>query len=111
MGTALLLTDQDERILAPGDAGIEQISLQHRIVLGHDRNDHRRVFGVLALVDGRRIGQDQGVELAESVGHGMTVEARGEFAGVRIRNGGCYSRYSNSWTMTDAKSAVSAIRW
>ena len=28
----------------PGDAGVEEFSLQHRIVLGEDRDDHGGIF-------------------------------------------------------------------
>src|SRR5215470_2594545 len=53
-------------------------------MLSHDRNDHGRVFRALALVDGRRIGRDQGVEFTEPVSHGTAIETRGEFTGVCI---------------------------
>jgi hypothetical protein len=52
-GDSLLLTDQHDPLLAPSDAGIEQISLWHGVVLRHDRDDHGRIFRALAVVDGR----------------------------------------------------------
>src|SRR5258707_3915763 len=80
----LFLADQDDQLLAAGDTGVEQVPLQHRIMLSHDWNYRGRVFRALALVNGRRIGRYQGVEFTESIGDGLGVEARGEFTGVGI---------------------------
>ena len=63
-GDRLLLANQNDEVLAPGDTGVEEIPLQHGVVLRHDRDDHGGIFGALALVDGRGIGWYQGVELA-----------------------------------------------
>ena len=54
--------------------------LQHRIVLDAERDHDGRVFRALALVDGRRIGQFQLIELAEAVDDGATIEVDSEFA-------------------------------
>ncbi len=80
-GDGLLLTDQNDQLLAPANAGIEQIPLQRRMVLP---DDHGQVFRALALVDGRGIGRHQCVELAEPVGDSAAVEAGGELAVVGI---------------------------
>ncbi len=64
----LLLTDQNDQLLAPANAGIEQIPLQHGIMLGRYRDDHSGVFRALTLMDGRGIGRHQRIELAEPVG-------------------------------------------
>src|SRR5258708_5326031 len=80
----LFLADQDDQLLTAGDTGVEQVPLQHRIMLSHDWNYHGRVFRALALVDGRRIGRDQCVKFTESIGHGTAIETRGEFTGVGI---------------------------
>src|SRR5208282_4247143 len=48
----LLLADENHEPLAAGEAGVEQISLQHWVVLGHDRDDHGGILRALALVDG-----------------------------------------------------------
>src|ERR1700730_8617621 len=77
-----LLADEDHEPLAASDAGVEEISLQHCVVLGEDRDDHGGIFGALALVDGGGIGGNQGVKLAEAVVHRAPVEARHEFARV-----------------------------
>src|SRR5271157_5123843 len=52
----LLLTDENQEPLAARNPGVEQISLQHRVVLGEDRDDHGGIFSALALVDGGGIG-------------------------------------------------------
>jgi len=43
-GDSLLLTDKHNQLLAAGDAGIEEISLQHGVMLGHDWNHNGRIF-------------------------------------------------------------------
>ena len=35
-------------------------------------------------MDGRRVGRHHGVEFAEAIGHGPTVEADGQLTGVRV---------------------------
>jgi hypothetical protein len=74
-GDGLLLADQHHEFLASGDAGVDQIPLQHGVVLGHDGNEHRCVFRSLALVDGHRVSGNERVEFAEPVGHGAAVKA------------------------------------
>src|ERR1700690_682173 len=66
----LLLADQDHEPLAASNAGIEEVSLQHSVVLGEDRDDHGGIFGALALVDGGGIGGNQRVKFAKAVGQG-----------------------------------------
>jgi len=73
-GDRLLLADQYHQPLATGNAGVQQVSLQHGVVLGQDGDDDGGVLGALALVNGRGVGGNQGVELAESVGDGAAVE-------------------------------------
>src|SRR5208282_1327560 len=80
----LLLADENHELLATGDASVEEIPLQHHVVLGQDGNDHGGIFGALALVDGGGIGGNQRVELAEAIGHRVSVEARHELARVGI---------------------------
>src|ERR1700730_12948151 len=80
----LALADQDHQALTPGDPGVEQITLQHGVVLGHDRDDHSRVFRALTLVYGRGVGRHQGVKLAEAIRDQAPLEAGGELAGVRV---------------------------
>jgi hypothetical protein len=78
------LADQHDKLLAPGDTGVEQVSLEHGVVLGHDGNDDRRVFGALAFVNGYSIGRDEGIEFTKSVADGSAVEADGQFAGGKV---------------------------
>ena len=40
---------QHHQPLAPSDGGVQQISLQHRVVLRRDRDDKGRIFRSLAL--------------------------------------------------------------
>src|SRR5580704_3183093 len=55
-GNRLALADEDNQSLSTGYAGIEQIALQHGVVLGQDRDNDRWIFGPLALVDRHGIG-------------------------------------------------------
>ena len=54
---------------------VEEISLQHRIVLGEDRDDHGGIFGALTLMDGGGVGGNKRVKLAKSVGQGAVIVA------------------------------------
>jgi hypothetical protein len=78
----LLLADQYHQPLAARDGGVEQVTLQHGVMLRQQRNDHRRIFRALALVDGHGVGRHQGVQLAEGVDNGTSVETGGELAVV-----------------------------
>src|ERR1700730_6685969 len=71
-------------LLASSDAGIEQISLQHGVVLRHDWDHHGRIFRALAFVDGRGVGRNQRVEFAKPVSDAAAVEAGGELAVIGI---------------------------
>src|SRR6516162_2950959 len=77
---SLFLSDQYDQMLAARNAGVEEVPLQHGIVLRQDRNHHRRIFGALALMNGCRISRYQHVEFAKSIGHGPTVKGSGELA-------------------------------
>ena len=70
----LLLADENHKPLATRHAGVEEISLQHYVVLGKDRDDYGGILGALALVDGGGIGGNQRVKLAEAVIHRAPVE-------------------------------------
>src|SRR5262245_48076175 len=54
-GNGLLLSDQHHQPLAPSDARIKEVPLQHGVMLRHDRNNHRRILRTLALMNGRRV--------------------------------------------------------
>src|ERR1700740_2523928 len=64
-----LLSDQHHKPLAACDASVEQVSLQHRVMLREYRDDHGGIFRTLAFVDRRGIGRRQHVEFAKSVSH------------------------------------------
>ena len=49
-------------------------------MLRRQRDHYRRVFRSLALVDRRRIGQHQLIELAEAVAHLAAIERDDKFA-------------------------------
>jgi len=84
MATAFLLSDHHDQSLAPGDPGVEQITLQHGVVLRHDRNYHSRVFRALALVDGCGVSRQQGVEFAEAISDKPLIEGRGKLAVIGL---------------------------
>ncbi len=52
---SLLLPNENDKPLASCDPGVEQITLQHCVVLRHHRNNRSRVFLALALVDARGV--------------------------------------------------------
>jgi hypothetical protein len=83
-GNRTFLTDQHHEALATRDSRVEQVPLQHGVVLGQDRDDDRGVFGPLALVDCRSIGGNQRDELAKAISDGTAVEAGIQFARVGI---------------------------
>ncbi len=83
-GNGLFLANQDDKPLTAGNAGIEQITLQHRVMLRHDGDHHGWVFRALALMDGRRVGRYQGAKVAEAIGDRTPVEPGDEFAVIRF---------------------------
>src|SRR6478736_4101309 len=81
---SLLLSDQYDELLAARDTHIEQVPLQHGVMLGEHRDDHGGIFRTLALVDGRSVGGHQHVELAKSVCDGPAIKAGNELARIGI---------------------------
>jgi hypothetical protein len=65
----LALADQDDQSFAPGDTRVQQIALQHRVVLRHDRDNDDRVFRALALMDRRGVSRHERVQFAKAIGH------------------------------------------
>src|SRR6516164_8306267 len=76
----LSLPDEHDEALATRHPRIDQISLQHRVMLRPQRDDYRRVFRALALVDCRRVGQHQLIELTKTICDFPIVEVDVEFA-------------------------------
>jgi hypothetical protein len=79
-GNRFLLSNQHDQFLAPGDPGVEQITLQHSVVLRHDRDYHGRVFRALALVNGCGVSRHQGVEFAEAISDKALVKGCGKLS-------------------------------
>src|SRR6516165_1709663 len=80
----LPLPDEDDEAFAARQAGVDQVPLQHRVVLGGQRNDHGRILRALALVDRYRVGKNQLVEFAKAVGDFTAVEIDDEFAFFQV---------------------------
>ena len=81
------LPDQHDQLLAAGHAGIGEVALQHRVVLGRQRYHHRRIFRALAFVDRCRIGERQLVEIAGAVADPPAVKVDLQLAGGGIEPG------------------------
>src|ERR1700691_1273276 len=54
---------------AAGDAGVEEVSLQHGIMLGRNADYPGWILRTLALMDSDGISGDQGVKFTEAIGH------------------------------------------
>src|SRR6267378_2644633 len=79
-----LLADQHDQLLAARDAGVEEVPLQHGVVLGHHRDDDGGVLRALAFVNRRSIGRHQRVECAKAVSNGTAVKAGRKLARLRV---------------------------
>src|SRR5271165_86889 len=80
----LPLPDEHHQALPARHARIDQVPLQHWVVLRRQRDDHSRVFRPLALVDCCRIGQHQLIELAKAVSNFATLEVDAELAFLHV---------------------------
>src|SRR5438105_1524359 len=58
---------QYDESFGPGDAGVEQVALEHHPRAGGERDDDGGVFAALGAVDGDRVGVGQLVEFVEAV--------------------------------------------
>ena len=58
---------QDEEFLGAGDAGVEQVALQHHPGCGGEGDDDGGVFAALGAVDGDGVGVGEFVEFSEVV--------------------------------------------
>ena len=65
----LTLADQNDQSFAAGDTRVQQIALQHGVVLRHDRDNDGRVFRALALMDRRGVSRHQRVQFAKAKGN------------------------------------------
>ena len=67
LGECAAGSGQDEELFGAGDAGVEQVALQHHPGGGGERDDHRGVFTALGAVDGDGVGVGEFVEFGEVV--------------------------------------------
>lgn len=63
----LALPHDDDEALAPGDGRIDEVPDEHRVMLRRQHDHHGGVFRTLRLVDHRRIGRNERVQLAKGV--------------------------------------------
>jgi len=63
----LALPDDDDEPLAPRHRGVDEVSREHRVMLGRDSDHHRGIFRALRLVDRRRICRNECVEFAKRI--------------------------------------------
>src|SRR6266851_4643740 len=76
----LPLSDEHHQTFAARHPRVDQVPLQHRIVLRRHRDDHGRMFRTLALVDRRRVSKNQLIELTKAVGDLAALEIDSELA-------------------------------
>src|ERR1035437_5648828 len=79
-GHRLLLADQNNQLLTACHSGVEQVPLQHGVVLRQYGDDDGGILRALAFVNCRSVSRHQRVELAEAVCDGAAVETSGELA-------------------------------
>src|SRR4030081_3035108 len=79
-----LLADQHDQLLAARDAGVEEVPLQHGVVLGHHRDDDGGVLRALAFVNRRSIGRHQRIEFTKAVSSGRAVNAGRKLARLGV---------------------------
>src|ERR1700758_3901145 len=80
----LSLPDEHHEALATRHPRIDQISLQHRVMLRRQRDDHGGVFRALALMNCRRVGEHQLIELAKAIGDFAAIEVDVKLAFLQI---------------------------
>ena len=59
------VADDDDEAFGAGDGGVEDVALEHEVVLGGDGQDERGVFAALGFVDGDGVGEAEVVEVVE----------------------------------------------
>lgn len=85
-GEGFGLADDDDEFAPAGDAGVEQVSLEHDVLLGGEGNDNVGKLGALGFVDGYGVGEGEFVQLAKVVEDVAAVQADGDglFDGVDV---------------------------
>ena len=61
------LPNDDNQLLASGDASIEEIPGEHRIMLRRQGKHHHRIFRPLAFMHGGRIGQGHFIQFTDII--------------------------------------------
>ena len=86
---SLHLPDDDHQFLSPCDARVNQIALEHHVVLGGHRDHDRGIFRPLRFVDGCRIGKKHFVEFIHLILNRAAVEIdyQGPLFEINARNG------------------------
>ena len=75
MEDGLFGTNENQAFFRPGDAGVDQVPLQHHIVRHQHGHHDDGIFAALGLVDGGGVGKDQLVQLRYVVLDAPVVEA------------------------------------
>ena len=73
-GQRLWLANEHHQLLAPGDASVKQIALQHQVVLCRQRDDHSWILRALAFMHRRCIGECHFIELPQIVSHRFAIK-------------------------------------
>jgi hypothetical protein len=71
-------------LFAAGHPDVNQVPLQHRVVLGRQRDDHGRYSEPWLLWIVVALGEHQLIELAKAVSNFATIEVDAEFAFLQI---------------------------
>ena len=96
-GDSLLLADQHNQPFAACHAGVEQIPLQHNVVLGQNGDDDGGILRTLALVNGCSVCRNQRVKLAEAISDGAPVVLPPLSVGeMMLRHYGAFNYSQNS---------------
>ena len=86
-GVGFGLADDEDFFFAAGDAGVEEVTLEHHEVLLHDGEDDDGVFTALAFVDGDGVGEGHVVGVGLFKLLGFAVKFGLELAGFRVGGG------------------------
>ena len=68
------LSHDDDEIPSPRYGRVQEVPLQHDVMLRVERNDHAGILAALRFVDRARIGQHQLIHLVNRVGQATAVE-------------------------------------
>ena len=66
--------EEQHQFLAAGNGGVEEVALQHHVVLGVHDDNYGGVFAALRFVDGGGVGEHQFVQIAGAILYRTAVE-------------------------------------